>query len=59
MLFMRAALEEAQKQLEERRAAEEQSWQEKYVRLQAEVDNLRKRWEQRSPMRRRSFDGVF
>jgi molecular chaperone GrpE len=28
-------------------AADEESWQERYQRLQAEVDNLRKRWEQR------------
>ena len=52
LVFTRAALEDAQKKLEEPQApsisAEEQSWQEKYVRLQAEVDNLRKRWEQRA-----------
>ena len=46
-LFMtRAALAE-----ERSKAAadpEEASWQERYLRLQAEVDNLRKRWEQRS-----------
>jgi len=28
-------------------APDEESWQERYQRLQAEVDNLRKRWEQR------------
>jgi molecular chaperone GrpE len=49
LLFTRAALDEAQKKLEEPAlSAEEQSWQEKYARLQAEVDNLRKRWEQRA-----------
>ncbi len=52
LVFTRAALEDAQKKLEEPEAPsispEEQSWQEKYVRLQAEVDNLRKRWEQRA-----------
>ncbi len=49
MVFTRAALEDAQQKLQEPSiSAEEQSWQEKYVRLQAEVDNLRKRWEQRS-----------
>lgn len=45
LLFTRAALEDTQKQQAD---AGDQSWQEKYVRLQAEVDNLRKRWEQRS-----------
>jgi len=44
MVFIRAAFEDAQQQLT---AAGDQSWQDKYVRLQAEVDNLRKRWEQR------------
>lgn len=46
LLFTRAALAEER----ERAAAdpEETIWQERFVRLQAEVDNLRKRWEQRS-----------
>lgn len=44
IVFLRAALEDAQQQVT---TAEETTWQEKYVRLQAEVDNLRKRWEQR------------
>ncbi|MBE2238320.1 MAG: nucleotide exchange factor GrpE [Caldilineaceae bacterium] len=46
IVFVRAALAEAQ----ERLAAdpEEATWQERYARLQAEMDNLRKRWEQRS-----------
>jgi len=49
LVFTRAALEDAQKKLEEKSASpEDLSWQEKYVRLQAEVDNLRKRWEQRA-----------
>jgi len=52
LVFTRAALEDAQKKLgvpeEASASAEEQSWQEKYARLQAEVDNLRKRWEQRA-----------
>jgi molecular chaperone GrpE len=49
LVFTRAALEDAQKKLDEPAASdEEQAWQEKYVRLQAEVDNLRKRWEQRA-----------
>lgn len=44
LLFTRAALEETRKMFEENG---DQSWQEKYTRLQAELDNLRKRWEQR------------
>jgi molecular chaperone GrpE len=52
LVFTRAALEDAQQKLEAPAepviSPEEQSWQEKYVRLQAEVDNLRKRWEQKT-----------
>ncbi|MFO7633465.1 MAG: nucleotide exchange factor GrpE [Caldilinea sp.] len=46
LIFTRAALAEER----EKSAAnpEEVSWQERYLRLQADVDNLRKRWEQRS-----------
>lgn len=45
IVFTRAALEETQKKLEE---GGEGGWQERYTRLQAEVDNLRKRWEQKA-----------
>lgn len=45
LLFTRAAMEDVQKKQQE---SGEESWQEKYVRLQAEIDNLRKRWEQRA-----------
>jgi molecular chaperone GrpE len=50
LLFTRAGLEDAQKKQEAQSKDEagDQSWQEKYVRLQAEVENLRKRWEQRA-----------
>lgn len=50
LLFTRAGLEDAQKKQEAQDKAEagDASWQEKYVRLQAEVENLRKRWEQRA-----------
>jgi molecular chaperone GrpE len=44
-LFLRAALAEAEQKLAN---PEEASWQERFLRLQAEVDNLRKRWEQRA-----------
>ncbi len=45
LVFTRAGLEEAQRRLEE---DDNQSWQEKYARLQAELENFRKRWELRS-----------
>jgi len=44
-LFLRAALADAEQKLAN---PEEASWQERFLRLQAEVDNLRKRWEQRA-----------
>lgn len=44
LLFTRAALEDVQKKAQESGDA---TWQEKYTRLQAEVENLRKRWDQR------------
>jgi len=51
ILWTRAALEQAQQAAEEATSgtvSEEASWQEKYARLKAETENLRKRWEQRS-----------
>lgn len=52
IMWTRAALEQAQQVAEESKqsaaAAENESWQEKYMRLKAETDNMRKRWEQRS-----------
>jgi molecular chaperone GrpE len=44
LLWTRAALDQAQKAHEDEAA---ENWQERYVTLQAEVENLRKRWEQR------------
>jgi molecular chaperone GrpE len=41
LLWTRAALEQAQK------GQDEGAWQERYIALQSEVENLRKRWEQR------------
>lgn len=41
LLWTRAA------QQEKKTAQDEENWQERYQRLQAEVDSLRKRWEQR------------
>lgn len=63
LVWTRAALEQAQKSIDEaekhaqnngtKQAATQESlveegWQERYIRLKAETDNLRKRWEQRS-----------
>ena len=45
LMFTRAALEQAQK---DNAPAGAESWQERYLRLQAEVENLRRRWEQRA-----------
>lgn len=44
LLWTRAALDQAQKAQADEAA---ENWQERYVALQAEVENLRKRWEQR------------
>jgi molecular chaperone GrpE len=44
LLWTRAALEQAQKEMS---AAEEEDWRDRYATLQAEMENLRKRWEQR------------
>jgi molecular chaperone GrpE len=44
LLWTRAALEQAQNEAQK---AQEENWHERYLQLQAEVDNLRKRWEQR------------
>lgn len=46
LMFTRSALAEQRVKLAEN--PEEASWQERYARLQAEIDSLRKRWEQRS-----------
>jgi len=56
MVWTRAALEQAQKSIDdsESLAAKDKDdvvdgeWQERYARLKAETENLRKRWEQRS-----------
>jgi len=44
LLWTRAALEQAQKQMSDGKG---ENWQERYAQLQTEVENLRKRWEQR------------
>lgn len=46
LVFVRAALADAQEKLAAN--PEEATWQERFLRQQAEIDNLRKRWEQRA-----------
>lgn len=46
LVFVRVALAEAQEKLAAN--PEEATWQERFLRQQAEMDNLRKRWEQRT-----------
>ena len=46
LLFVRAALAEEQKKPDP--SAELALWQQRYLSLQADVDNLRRRWEQRA-----------
>lgn len=48
LMWTRAALEQAQKEVEQVGTQSEGSWQERFLRLQADVENLRKRLEQRS-----------
>jgi molecular chaperone GrpE len=47
LVFARAGLQQQERQEQQKDSAEEQSWRERYIRLQAELDNLRRRWEQR------------
>ena len=46
LIWTKAALKQQQEQAQE--GDEEQSWKEKYLRLQAEMENMRKRWDQRA-----------
>ncbi|MCC6457103.1 MAG: nucleotide exchange factor GrpE [Caldilineaceae bacterium] len=47
LVFARGGLQQQEKEEESKNSPEEMSWRERYVRLQAELDNLRRRWEQR------------
>jgi len=47
LVWARAALKKQDRDEEQKNSPEEASWRERYVRLQAELDNLRRRWEQR------------
>ena len=47
LVWARAAVQQQERQEEQKNSPEELSWRERYVRLQGELDNLRRRWEQR------------
>lgn len=46
LVWARAGLQQQEKQ-EQKNSSEELSWRERYARLQSELENLRRRWEQR------------
>lgn len=48
LLWTKAAVQQQEQMQQEAAAREEQTWQERYVRLQAEMENMRRRWDQRS-----------
>lgn len=47
LVFTRAALQDADEKAEASSKEDEVDWADRYARLQAEMENLRKRWEQR------------
>jgi molecular chaperone GrpE len=47
LVWARAGLQQQERKEEQKNSPEEASWRERYVRLQAELENLRRRWEQR------------
>lgn len=47
LVYAKAALQQQDRQADSSNAAEEMSWRERYLRLQAELESLRRRWEQR------------
>lgn len=47
LVYTRGALQQLDHQAESNRDDEEASWRERYLQLQAELESLRKRWEQR------------
>ncbi len=46
LVWARAGLQQQERQ-EQQNGAEDATWRERYIRLQAELDNFRRRWEQR------------
>jgi molecular chaperone GrpE len=47
LVWAKAGLQQQERQEQQKNSPEEMSWRERYIRLQAELDNLRRRWEQR------------
>jgi molecular chaperone GrpE len=47
LVWARAAVQQQERQEQQKNSPEEMSWRERYARLQAELENLRRRWEQR------------
>jgi molecular chaperone GrpE len=47
LVWAKAGLQQQEKQEQQKNSAEEMSWRERYIRLQSELENLRRRWEQR------------
>jgi molecular chaperone GrpE len=47
LVWARAGLQQQERQEQQKSSPDDLSWRERYIRLQAELDNLRRRWEQR------------
>jgi len=47
LVWAKAGLQQQDRQEQQKNSPEEASWKDRYTRLQAEVENLRRRWEQR------------
>lgn len=47
LVWARAAVQQQGRQEDQKESPEEMSWRERYLRLQAELESLRRRWEQR------------
>jgi molecular chaperone GrpE len=47
LVWARAGLKQQDREVQQKNSPEEASWRERYVRLQAELESLRRRWEQR------------
>jgi molecular chaperone GrpE len=48
LIWAKAALQQQEQAQQTKDGEEAQSWKEKYLRLQAEMENMRKRWDQRA-----------
>lgn len=47
LVWARAGLKQQEREEQQKNSPEEASWRERYIRLQTELDSLRRRWEQR------------